>query len=209
MIKKKQFLIKSSDDKKIEILLNIKKKKNIVIICHPHPLYGGSMHHKVVTMIQRGFQKNDISSILFNFPGVGKSTGNYTAGKKEKEYLFSVIEWTKKYIDYQNLLLAGFSFGSFIASHGALKKYNIKKIFLFAPPVKKFSFNKNINSNICIIQGKKDKITSFNDSFIWFNNIILKKKYKKQFFSLNTCHFFHKNMEEIINIIVNNTNNIK
>ncbi|HUJ68655.1 MAG TPA: hypothetical protein VLW86_03985, partial [Syntrophorhabdales bacterium] len=65
------------------------------VICHPHPLYGGSMWNDVVEAMEEGFSKAGFSTLRFNFRGVGGSTGRYDDGKGETEDLVAACRFLK------------------------------------------------------------------------------------------------------------------
>src|SRR5690348_488965 len=83
----------------------------IAIVCHPHPLHGGTMNNKVVTTLARTFKDLGLRSVRFNFRGVGKSGGIYDHGVGECKDLIAVIDWVKKIFPQAPIWLAGFSFG--------------------------------------------------------------------------------------------------
>src|SRR5579862_9022253 len=60
-------------------------RAGVAIICHPHPLHGGSMHNKVVTMLARALRELGLATVVFNFRGTGASTGSYDDGIGETE----------------------------------------------------------------------------------------------------------------------------
>src|SRR6187399_3614256 len=66
------------------------------IVCHPHPLHGGTMNNKVVTTLVKAFQNVGLNAVRFNFRGVGASAGEFDGGKGELEDLLAVIEWLRK-----------------------------------------------------------------------------------------------------------------
>src|SRR5262245_40080691 len=78
------------------------------IICHPHPLYEGSMHNKVVTTLSRVFSHVGAISVRFNFRGVGKSEGQHAYGVGELDDLRAVIRSMQQEYPEHCLLLAGF-----------------------------------------------------------------------------------------------------
>lgn len=81
------------------------------IICHPHPLFGGTMDNKVVQTLARAFVQCGWSTVRFNFRGVGASAGSHDEGRGETEDLLTVVQ---ELASQGPLALAGFSFGSFI-----------------------------------------------------------------------------------------------
>jgi len=84
------------------------------IIAHPHPLYGGDMHHKVVQTLARAFAQCGYTALRFNFRGVGASAGAHDGGRGECADLLAVVQQAAA---TGPLALAGFSFGSYVASH--------------------------------------------------------------------------------------------
>ena len=85
------------------------------VVCHPHPLHGGTMQNKVVHTVARAMQEAGAATVRFNFRGVGQSGGRYAAGAGEVDDAAAVIEWTRRHFDCDALWLAGFSFGAAVA----------------------------------------------------------------------------------------------
>src|SRR5436189_4416294 len=88
----------------------------IGVVCHPHPLYQGTMHNKVVTTIAKAWQEMGMSTLRFNFRGVGLSEGEYGHGEGEQEDLKAVLNWILEQFPNAKICLGGFSFGAFIAA---------------------------------------------------------------------------------------------
>ena len=82
------------------------------IVCHPHPLFGGTMHNKVVYRIARGFRKAGAVVLRFNFRGVNLSEGAYGHGFGEVEDARAALAWLRERYPDLPYSLAGFSFGS-------------------------------------------------------------------------------------------------
>ena len=82
------------------------------VLCHPHPLYGGTMHNKVVYRMAHGLRRAGLVVLRFNFRGVGASHGEHGNLEGEIEDARSALEWVReRYLDLP-YGLAGFSFGS-------------------------------------------------------------------------------------------------
>lgn len=90
--------------------------KGIAVICHPHPLFGGTMQNKVVQTLARAFLQCGWQAVRFNFRGVGASAGSYDEGRGEAQDMLAVIA---QLAPQGPLALAGFSFGAFVTSHVA------------------------------------------------------------------------------------------
>ena len=84
------------------------------VIAHPHPLFGGTMHNKVVQTLARAFVQSGWRAVRFNFRGVGASEGAYDEGRGEVRDMLRVID---QLAPEGPLALAGFSFGAFVTSH--------------------------------------------------------------------------------------------
>src|SRR5690348_3374479 len=89
------------------------------VICHPNPQQGGTMRNKVVTMLERSLRESGLSTVRFNFRGVGASTGEFDNGDGESGDLVTVAQWVRKSRPDDQLWLAGFSFGSYVALRSA------------------------------------------------------------------------------------------
>lgn len=85
------------------------------LVCHPHPLYGGTMHNKVVYRLARGLRRSGSVVLRFNFRGVGRSEGRHDEGVGEIEDARMALEWLRARYPELPFSLAGFSFGSRIS----------------------------------------------------------------------------------------------
>lgn len=85
------------------------------VICHPHPLHGGTLENKVVHTLARAFRELGAATVRFNFRGVGASAGSFADGAGESEDASAVISWGRRRWPGAALWLAGFSFGGAIA----------------------------------------------------------------------------------------------
>ncbi|MGI5875290.1 MAG: alpha/beta hydrolase [Dethiobacteria bacterium] len=88
-----------------------------VIICHPHPLYGGNMHNNVTTDVARALVEKGLAALLFNFRGVGRSEGNFDHGIGETEDALAALAFLAKLKEINPLQLGiiGYSFGGLVA----------------------------------------------------------------------------------------------
>jgi alpha/beta superfamily hydrolase len=85
------------------------------LVCHPHPLYGGTMHNKVVYRIARGLRKSGAVVLRFNFRGVNLSEGEHAHGAGEVEDARASLDFLRERYPELPWMLAGFSFGSRVA----------------------------------------------------------------------------------------------
>lgn len=106
-----------------------------VIVCHPHPLYGGNMHNNVVLAVCRGAGEHNLASLRFNFRGVGGSNGSFAQGIGEREDALSAISFVaqRPEIDPARLGICGYSFGSAVAFSSAVQDKRIKAVAGISP----------------------------------------------------------------------------
>ena len=106
-----------------------------VVVCHPHPLYGGSMHNNVTCAIAEALVKSGIAALLFNFRGVGRSQGSYGGGVAEQEDISSALDWLVSAggADERRLGLAGYSFGAGVAFPVACSDARVRAVALVSP----------------------------------------------------------------------------
>jgi alpha/beta superfamily hydrolase len=107
------------------------------VICHPHPLYGGTMDNKVVWTIARALEELGIATLRFNFRGVGASAGSYDEGNGETEDAAAVLDYGALHWPRARPVIAGFSFGAYVALKLALRAPPAHLITV-APPVDRF-----------------------------------------------------------------------
>jgi uncharacterized protein len=82
------------------------------LVCHPHPLYGGTMHNKVVYRVARGLRQSGIAVLRFNFRGVGSSEGEHAHMTGEIEDARAALAWLRERYPDLPFALGGFSFGA-------------------------------------------------------------------------------------------------
>jgi uncharacterized protein len=85
------------------------------VVCHPHPLYGGTLTNKVVHTLARAFNDSGMPSVRFNFRGVGASAGTHDGGVGEVQDALAAVRYGRGRWPQARLWLAGFSFGAAVA----------------------------------------------------------------------------------------------
>jgi alpha/beta superfamily hydrolase len=106
-----------------------------VVLCHPHPLNGGSMSNLVIRTLGKALADRSMIAVMFNFRGVGKSEGSYGAGIGEQEDLIAALNWTvaQKEVDKDKLGVAGYSFGGSVTLPVAGRDPRVKAVALISP----------------------------------------------------------------------------
>jgi len=150
-----------SEGLSIEGLLCMQGGERGVVITHPHPLYGGTMHNQVVETLVTIYQDKGFSTLRFNFRGAGDSEGSYDHGKGEKEDVRSALRYLydngKKQLD-----LAGYSFGAWVNAMITNPESMLSGMIMISPPVtfldfSFLSFNPKIEA---VVTGGKDDIAA-------------------------------------------------
>jgi alpha/beta superfamily hydrolase len=165
------------------------------IVCHPHPLFGGTMYNKVVTTITKAFQNLGVRTVRFNFRGVGESTGEFDGGKGELEDLLAVIKWLRQENSSRAIWLAGFSFGAYVAAQAATQM-PFERLVLVAPPVVNFSMMTlpPILSPWILVQGEKDEVVQAEETFVWAER---REPTPSILRFPEASHFFHGQLTEL------------
>jgi len=138
------------------------------IVCHPHPLFGGTMDNKVVYTVARALQTSGVAALRFNFRGVGASAGAYDEGAGETQDAAAVADFGAARWPNRRLILAGFSFGAFVALRLALAR-DAARLITVAPPVGRFDFSE-LHAPPCpwlVVQGDADDVVDPNAVIAW------------------------------------------
>lgn len=175
----------------------------VAVICHPHPLFEGSMHNKVVSTLHRICKELTIPNLRFNFRGVGKSQGEYAGAEGGVEDCLSAIDYLKQNYPHKKLWILGFSFGAYVAAKTA-SETPAELLITIAPPVGKDYFGQlpERKHPWILVQSKDDQVIHAQAVYDWYDSL----EHKPYFISFDAAgHFFHGNLiplrEKIIDAI--------
>ncbi len=145
--------------------------QRIAVICHPHPLHGGTMGNKVVTMLERALGEAHCATLRFNFRGVGASDGSFDEGRGEQKDLAAAVAFLRERHPGLPLWLAGFSFGAFVSAAQS-DALGAQCLISVAPPVARFGLNfpTRPNARWIVAQGDADEVVAASDVFAFFAN---------------------------------------
>ena len=176
----------------------------VAVICHPHPLHGGSLNNKVVHQLAKTFTELGAVSIRFNFRGIGESEGEYDEGRGELQDVFAVAAWAQARWPELPLWLGGFSFGGFIVLQAA-QKLAPQRLVTVAPAVNYFT-DRALNlsgTSWLLIQGDADDIVPAELVTGWTGSL----EFQPQLVLLEGAgHFFHGRLNELKQTIVDSFN---
>lgn len=179
-------------------------KPYIALIGHPHSLQGGTMQNKVVTTLARSFKEHGISSLRFNFRGVGASTGVYDKGIGESDDMCFFAKEIQHLFPRQALLFAGFSFGGFVAYRAAAQIPH-QLLLTVGPPVNHFDFSAFAvdPSPWVVIQGDEDEVIPSHLVFDFVTHRAIQCIRFNQ-----TGHFFHGKLTELKSTVATLLNDV-
>jgi alpha/beta superfamily hydrolase len=106
------------------------------LVCHPHPLGGGTMHTKAVYHAAKAFSSFGLPVLRFNFRGVGLSEGEHDHGPGEQEDVRAALDWLALAFPHRPILFAGFSFGSYVGLRACCGDQRVKGLVALGLPVR-------------------------------------------------------------------------
>ena len=133
--------------------------REAILVCHPHPQFGGTMHNKVVYRIARGLRKSGAVVLRFNYRGVNLSEGEYGHGVGEMEDARASLAWLRERYPDLPYSLAGFSFGSRIVLQMACGDPAAQRVIAVGFPTtyKNRDYLENCRSRKIFIQSTHDE----------------------------------------------------
>jgi alpha/beta superfamily hydrolase len=160
------------------------------------------MHNKVVTMAARALRESGVTTLRFNFRGVGQSEGSFDDGDGELEDLRAVAAWARAHHPDKALWLAGFSFGAWIALRGA-QELGATALITIAPPVgRSWAFDDIEIPAIpwLVVQGDQDEVVDASAVYAWVEALPRPPQLVRM---PDTSHFFHRKLIDLRGAIRN------
>ena len=109
--------------------------KFVAVVCHPHPLFGGTMHNKVVFQAAKALHQRGATVLRFNFRGAGQSEGEHDHGRGEQDDVRAAIDYLAAEFPGRPILLAGFSFGSWVGLRVGCEDARVTQLIGLGLPV--------------------------------------------------------------------------
>ena len=139
-----------------------------VVLCHPHPLYGGTMHSAVVLAIAKVLAEKGVATLRFNYRGVGASEGTYAEGIGETLDARAAIRDLRRRVPRAKLTMCGYSFGTWVGLRAAALEGGVERVCLIAPAVNIFEFIKDdarsFQGKIAIFVGDDDEFCDVSEA---------------------------------------------
>jgi uncharacterized protein len=102
--------------------------RRVAVVCHPHPLFGGTMHNKVVFQLAKALHQHGVPVLRFNFRGAGLSEGRHDKGRGEMGDVRAALDYLAAEFAGKPILLAGFSFGAYVGLHVGCEDARVKEL---------------------------------------------------------------------------------
>ena len=172
----------------------------VAVICHPHPLYGGTMTNKVVHVLAKAFNEAGAPAVRFNFRGVGASAGAYDDGNGETQDTLAVLDWAAQRWPGAQLWLGGFSFGGAVAIRASVAR-DVARLVTVAPAIRRISVDESSlpTSPWLIVQGDRDELVDARDIQQWVEAL---PRPPRLVLVSGVEHFFHGRLNDLRQIVV-------
>ena len=167
------------------------------LVCHPHPLFGGTMHNKVVFQAAKALHSRGFPVLRFNFRGAGQSVGAHDKGRGEAEDVRAAIDYLAQEFPALPVVLAGFSFGSVVGLKVGCTDPRVQELIGLGIPVNDsdLSFLNNCSKPKLIIQGGNDQYGAKDRVEHLFQEI---PEPKKLVFIPEADHFFTRKLDRVL-----------
>jgi alpha/beta superfamily hydrolase len=172
----------------------------VVVVCHPHPVYGGTMTNKVVHMLARSCNEFGVTALRFNYRGVGKSPGSYDEGNGETQDALAVLDWAANRWPQAQLWLAGFSFGGAVAIRAAVRR-DVKRLITVAPAVHRIAVDSNQLPRCpwLLVQGDRDELVDAAAVQQWVQTLATPPQLE---LLAGVDHFFHGRLNQLRELVL-------
>jgi alpha/beta superfamily hydrolase len=133
--------------------------RGAALVLHPHPLFGGTMHNKVVFRAAAALNEAGLVVLRINFRGVGQSTGEHDEGRAERDDARVALDYLAAKYPGQEITLCGFSFGARVGMEVGIADERVVQLISIGTPVDKydFSFLGQCRKPILFVQGEHDQ----------------------------------------------------
>lgn len=170
------------------------------VVCHPHPMFGGTMHNKTVFRVGQALNAVGMPALRFNFRGVGLSTGSYDEGRGEQDDVRAALDYLQAYFPETPLCVAGFSFGAWLGLRVGCADARVRQLvgvgvpttLLPAPALAECAVPK------LVVQGELDQYGPQSDLLPWFEAIAAPKHLEVV---PGADHFFTDHLDELAQAI--------
>jgi alpha/beta superfamily hydrolase len=181
------------------------ESKGVGIVCHPHPLGGGTMHNKVVFRAAAGLIDAGLITLRFNFRGVGASTGEHEEVAGGREDVRHALDYMTSEYPGQSVTLAGFSFGSRTGMEVGMNDDRVDRLISIGTPVDKYGdydFLVGARKPILFVHGDSDEFGAIENVRRLYEQVAEHTDAELVVFE-NCGHFFDEHLNELREAIRN------
>ena len=184
---------------RLEALLWTPAKPEVLLaalVCHPHPLFAGTMHNKVVFHLARTLHRVGLPVLRFNFRGVGLSEGTYDAGRGEGDDVRKALDYLGGQFPAKPLLVAGFSFGCWVGLRIGCGDERVTELAGLGLPVNNtdMTFLHQCSKPKIFLQGSRDQFGSREKVEKLMEDV---PEPKRLLFVQDADHFFTGKLDEV------------
>ena len=181
------------------------ERRGIAVVCHPHPLGGGTMHNKVVFRAAAGLIDAGLTTLRFNFRGVGASTGEHSEIEGGMEDVRAALDYMTGEYPGEDLTLAGFSFGSRTGMAIGMHDDRVQRLISIGTPVDKYGDYQllaGLTKPILFVHGDQDEFGSVEELKKLVDEV--SKTAETELVVFESCgHFFDEHLNELRETIKN------
>jgi uncharacterized protein len=174
-------------------------ERGVAVICHPNPVFGGTLDNKVVQTLVRALVQLGWRCVRFNFRGVGASEGTWDEGRGEVDDAMAVVQAQRA--PGQPLVLAGFSFGGYVAceaaSRLALALSPASHLVLVGPSTQNHRLSPAACPNTLVVHGECDEVVPLSHTLDWARAQTLPVVVMP-----GAGHFFHGQLSALKNVVL-------
>ncbi len=186
---------------RLEALLNAGKPgaAHAALVCHPHPLYGGTMHNKVVFHAMKALNGLGLPALRFNFRGAGRSEGRHEEGRGERDDVRTALDWLDREF-HLPIVFAGFSFGASVGLRACCPDARVQALISLGTPVEvegrayQYRFLQDCPKPKLFLSGDQDP---YGPRQILEEVVMRAAPPKKLVFLEGTGHFFDRKLAEL------------
>jgi uncharacterized protein len=170
------------------------------VVCHPHPLGGGTMHSKVVFKVAQVLQTLGMPALRFNFRGVGHSTGSYDEGRGEMDDVRCALEFLSHRYPGLPVIMAGFSFGAYVGLRVAARDDRVQAMIGLGTPARMFGDDhlQGCHKPKLFMHGTLDDLAPYGLAVQWFEQVPAPKRLVA---IEGADHFFQDRLDEVQGMI--------
>jgi len=180
----------------LEVVVNVPEAATgLALVAHPLPTHGGTLDNKVVQTLAKTLFALGHIAVRFNFRGVGQSAGAFDEGAGETEDALAVLAYARReFGDALPLVLAGFSFGTYVQTRVA-QRVPPRRMVLVGPAVRRFDVG-TVPADTIVIHGEEDEVVPLADVLAWA------RPQELPVVVFPGCtHFFHGRLTQLARVI--------